>query len=130
MSHRREELMDKTKAMAVMLIVFLLCQPFSAAASKTGNDIATVKGKTENRPLSEASTSDAIYIVLVKPLPDSAWHFPKAQFKQELQRRLELQMKFAISALMLALMIGLGTLAVGFRAKQRTSEFAHIRFMH
>ncbi len=108
---------------------FFVCQHFSAAASKTGDDTAAVKGKIKNRALSEAATSDAIYIALVKPLPESAWHLPKTQFKQELQRRLELQMRFALSALMLALVIGLGTLAIGFRAKQRTREFAHTKFV-
>ena len=119
--------MAKAKVMAVLLVIFLVYQPFSAAAQALQENTNKVKEQAEKKNgLSETQTLGPIYVTLVKPLPDFPINLSKKEFKQELQNRLALQIRFSLAVQILALALGFLSLVV-ISVKRRTSAFDHRR---
>ncbi len=112
--------MSKLKAMKVLLIVVLAYQPFSAAAQTPQENRAKSRQQVT---LSESQTLGPIYITLVKPLPDSPINFSKKAFRQELQHRLALQIRFSLVIQILALVLGfLSLAAISLRRRTRALD--------
>ncbi|MBP1610027.1 MAG: hypothetical protein H6Q07_1856 [Acidobacteria bacterium] len=117
--------MGKMKAMTVLLFVVLVYQAFSATAQAPEDKTAKIKDRFETKLTGEPQASGFVDIVLVNPYSDWPQSFSKKEFKQELQHRLALQIRFSLAIQLLAWLIGLLTLVVTLRFRRRMSELDH-----